>query len=97
MSFTDKLNELTTEYINNAQTEIINKINDTTLYLSLTFWQSIIDIISILLFIDIYWCCLCMMISRERVSIPPFGDAKPIDHLYFICAFYLVIRLVALK
>jgi hypothetical protein len=97
MSFSDKLNEITSNYINNVQTEIMNKVSDTTLYLSLTIWQSTIDIVSILLLIDIYWCCLCMMISRERVSIPPFGDAKPIDHLFFICSFYFVIRLVALK
>lgn len=97
MSFSDKLSEITSNYINNVQTQIMDKISDTTLYLSLTFWQSAIDLISILLLIDIYWCCLCMMMNRERVSIPPFGDAKPIDHLFFICSFYFVIRLVALK
>lgn len=97
MSVSDKLNELTTNYINNAQTQLMDKVSDTVLYISLTFWQSIIDIVSILLLIDIFWCCLCMMICRERVSIPPFGDAKPIDHLFFICSFYFVIRLVALK
>jgi len=97
MSFSDKLNELTSNYINNVQTQIMDKVSDTTLYLSLTFWQSVVDIISILLLIDIYWCCFCLMVYRKKVSIPLFGDAKPIDHLYFICAFYFVIRLVALK
>jgi hypothetical protein len=32
--------------------------------------------------------------SRDKVSITPFGDAKPLDNLFFLGSFFMVIELV---
>jgi len=90
----DKINEATANVTNNIQTTLIDKFTDIQIYMVATFWSNLVDLILIVLTIDIYWCCFCLIMNREYVSIPPFGHAKPMDNLFFLCSFYIVFELV---
>ena len=88
-----KLDKILTDFTNNVQYELLNKFDEFQLYMVTTIWQSISDLILCLLLSYIYWCCFCMMMCREKVSLPPFGEAKLIDTLYFVGLFYFVMKL----
>lgn len=91
---TDKLDKITTDITTNVQTALIDKLDAFEAYILASFWNNLIDLILCLLLIDIYWCCFCLIMNRDTVSIPPFGNAKPMDNLFFLGCFYVVIRLV---
>lgn len=86
----DYLNKIATE----VQTALIDKLDAVQAYILASLWNNLVDLILCIILIDIYWCCFCLIMSRERVYVPPFGDAKPIDNLFFLCSFYLIMCLV---
>ena len=90
----NKLNEIVTNFTSNIQTSLIDKFNEAELFVMVTFWQNVTDLLLCILMIYIYWCCFCIIMYRDKVYLPPFGDAKPSDQLFFLFCFYFIIKLV---
>ena len=94
---TDHIDKITTDITTNIQTAIIDKLDSMQAYLLANLWNNLVDLILCILLIDIYWCCFCLIMNRDKISVPPFGEAKPMDNLFFLCSFYMVIRLVRMN
>ena len=73
---------------------VANMLNELWFSITQTFWGAILDVFISMLLIYMVWCCYCVMMSRESVSLPPFGQSKPLDTLFFVCSFYFIIALV---
>ncbi len=90
----DQLNKVTTDFTNNIQTTLLDKFDQFQVFMVATLWQNVVDLILCFLMIEIYWSCFCLIMSRDKVYLPPFGDAKPMDNLFFLGSFYMIMRLV---
>jgi hypothetical protein len=92
------IDQITQAVADKIQTEVIDKFVDkldaTSAYMLSTIWKDVVDIVLCILLIDIYWCCFCLIMHRDRVYIPPFGDAKPMDNLFFLFSFYFIFKLI---
>lgn len=89
----DYIDKVTSNVTENVQSGLIDKFTDLQTYLMVSIWQSITDIILCILVVDIYWCCYCVIMNRDKISVPPFGEAKPMDNLFFLFSFYAVFRI----
>lgn len=72
---------------------IISKLDE--IYYSIKF--NIFDILQVFLLVYMCWCCYCIMMNRDKLSIPPFGKARPIDGLMFNGLFYFVVTIIKVK
>lgn len=61
------------------------------------FLFGLLDFFQVFLLIYIFWCCYCIMMHRDKLSIPPFSSAKPLDGLFFNSMFYFVIAILKTK
>jgi len=75
-------------------TPINDFVDSIVLAVSNGFWSSILGFVSCLIFIYMIWACFSIMMMREKMWIPPFGETKPIDCIYFMGCFYMIISIV---
>lgn len=61
------------------------------------FFFTLLDFLQVFLLIYLFWCCYCIMMHRDKLSIPPFSGAKPLDGLFFNSIFYFVIAILKTK
>lgn len=88
MGWKNELNQIFTD----IKLQFMNEYEQLQSNIISNFWDYTIEILSCIILTYIYWCCFCLIMSREKVSIPPFGEAKPLDNLYYLFAFYFIIR-----
>jgi len=86
----NKVENAIIEKIDSIEQSILTKIDN--LYNGMAF--SILDFGQTLILIYMCWCCFSLMMNRDRLSIPPFSNAKPLDGLFFNAMFYFVLALI---
>lgn len=88
MGWQDKLNQIFTD----IKIQILNEYNELQSNIISNFWDYTTEILSCIIITYIFWCCLCIIMYREKVYVPPFGEAKPMDNLYYLFSLYFIIR-----
>ena len=61
------------------------------------FWSSVLGFIACLIYIYMVWACFSIMMGRDKMFIPPFGESKPIDCIYFMSCFYIIVSILKAK
>lgn len=90
----NKIDEIINDYTSQLHFEIINKLSDFQTYMLVSIWRDILDLLLCIILIFVFYVCICMIFSRDTVSLPLLGEQRPVDHLYFLFCFYLILKLI---